>query len=258
MCHYSQLFSIIPVRKMRTMRNNENNYFKVWWLSLSVSSTCKLLCGGAARLGNSDALFYPESHRYVDIYSLHQAYCLRWQPIQAWKVPGESLRRSWGYAGMYLMSSINSYYPTWNHIQIFIALSLPIRVDQAVIPTPRGRPPSPLLREGGGGFWSIAPQVFSKDDDRALLGLWGWCWGETGHSERGGEGWTLEGGGWAGVWGGEGGIVHDIIYLIVCVILQLHTYVIICWYYDIIFTSLWYHTQDITSDILSYHGTMIS
>ena len=39
-------------------------------------------------------------------------------------------------------------------LEYFIAPSLPIRVDQAVMPTPRGCRPPPTQ---GGGFWYTAP-----------------------------------------------------------------------------------------------------
>ena len=52
----------------------------------------------------------------------------------------------------------------------FIAPSPPVRVDQAVMPTPRGRrPPSPPIQGNGSG---LSFYVCSEDDDRAELGLW--------------------------------------------------------------------------------------
>ena len=58
-----------------------------------------------------------------------------------------------------------------NDATIFIAPSLPIRVDQAGMPTPRGHRGAPPKLSGGGLVYR-ATRVF-EDDDRAMLGLWG-------------------------------------------------------------------------------------
>ena len=52
----------------------------------------------------------------VDIYSLHQAYSLRWQPVQAWKVPGANdfmLSKMISYLGKCDITCYQIYMISW-------------------------------------------------------------------------------------------------------------------------------------------------
>ena len=58
-----------------------------------------------------------------DIYSLLQAYRLRWQPVQAWRSLAYLLCRSVGYIGMCLLSHMISYWRIWHHILLYHILN---------------------------------------------------------------------------------------------------------------------------------------